>query len=96
MVELCSLTWWKFPDITWRCTEKISIPSSTIQSEASFTIDVYIGILFVICAGMLGMIIIELLYNRIDWYLTPLVNRVVRRYNYTINRNRYRTMNGHP
>ncbi len=96
MAELCSLTWWNFPDVTWRCIEKVSNPSTTIQSEAVITIEVYIGILFVICAGMLGMIIIELLYNRMDWYLTPLVNRVVRRYNFTVQRNRYSTMNGHP
>ena len=96
MAELCSITWWNFPDVTWRCVEKISNPNVTVQNEVSFSIDVYIGILFVICAGMLGMIIIELLYNRLDWYLTPLVNRVVRRYNYTIQRNRLRSMNGHP
>jgi hypothetical protein len=71
-------------------------PSVTIQSEVSFSIETWVGILFMICAGILGMIIIELLYNKIDWYLTPLVNRVVRRYHYTIQRNRLRSMNGHP
>ena len=96
MAELCSITWWKFPDISYRCVEKLSSPNVTVQNEVSFSIDVYIGILFVICAGMLGMIIIELLYNRLDWYLTPLVNRVIRRYNYTIERNRLTTMQGHP
>ena len=96
MSSSCVITWWKFPDVAFVCTEKISSPSVTVQSEAALTIDVYIGILFVLCAGMLGVIIIELLYNRLDWYLTPLVNRVVRRYNYTIQRNRLRSMNGHP
>jgi hypothetical protein len=96
MAELCSITWWKFPDVTWKCVEKLSNAPSTIQSEAVFTIDVWVGLLFVICAGILGGVIVELLYHKIDWFLTPLVNRVVRRYNYTVERNRLTTMQGHP
>ena len=96
MVELCVITWWKYPDVTYRCIEKLSNPLSTVQSEVHFTIEMYIGILFILCAGILGAIIVELLYNKSDYFLTPLVNRVVRRYRYTIQRNRYRTMNGHP
>jgi len=96
VVELCSLTWWKFPDVTWRCVEKLSSNSTSTQGEAVLTIDVWVGILFIFCAGILGSVIVELLYNKSDWYLTPLVNRVVRRYNFTVERNRLRSMNGHP
>ncbi len=96
MVEQCVVTWWKFPDITWRCTEKISTPSVTVQSEVSFSIEVLVGILFVICAGMLGVIIIELLYNKSDYFLTPLIDKMRKRYNWTLERNRLRTMQGHP
>ena len=96
MAELCSLTWWKFPDVTYRCIEVISNPSNTIQSEVNFSIETWVGLLFILCVGILGAVIVELLYNKSDWYLTPLVNRVVRRYNFTVQRNRLRTMNGHP
>ncbi len=96
MPSSCVVTWWKFPDIAFKCTEKLSSPSVTVQSDAVLTIDVLVGMLFILCAGILGAIIVELLYNKSDWFLTPLVNRVVRRYHYTIQRNRLRSMNGHP
>ena len=99
VAELCSVTWWKIFRLelpNWHCVERVINPSSTIQTEVVFTIDVWVGLLFVLCAGILGAIIVELLYNKADWFLTPLVNKVVRRYHYTINRNRYDTMNGHP
>jgi hypothetical protein len=96
MAELCSVTWWKFPDVTWRCVEVASSPSVTIQSEVNFSIEIWVGVLFMICAGILGSIIVELLFNKSDWFITPLVNRVVRRYHYTIERNRLTTMQGHP
>jgi hypothetical protein len=70
--------------------------SSTIQGEITFTIETFVGILFIILAGVLGGLIVELLYHKSDWFLTPLYNRVVRRYYYTIERNRLLSMNGHP
>ena len=96
MVELCVITWWKYPDVTYRCIEKLSNPLSTLQSEVHFTIEIYIGILFILCAGILGAIIVELLYNKSDYFLTPLVNYCVKRYSYVQTRNRLRSMNGHP
>ena len=96
MVELCSLTWWKFPDISYQCIEKLTPPNVTVQSEVSFSIESWVGLLFMICAGILGVVIVELLYNKTDWFIDPLYNRVVRRYNFTLERNRLRTMQGHP
>ena len=96
MAELCTLTWWKFPDITYRCVEKLSSQSVTVQNEVNFSVEAWVGLLFILCAGILGVVIVELLYNKTDWYLTPLYNRVVRRYYWTLERNRLRTMQGHP
>ena len=96
MVELCSITWWKFPDITYKCIEKLSNPNVTVQSEVNLSVEVWVGLLFLFCAGFLMAIIIELLYNKVDWFIDPLYNKVVRRYNFTIERNRLRTMQGHP
>ena len=96
MVELCSITWWEFPDITYKCIEKLSNPNVTVQSEVNLSVEVWVGLLFLFCAGFLMAIIIELLYNKVDWFIDPLYNKVVRRYNFTIERNRLRTMQGHP
>ena len=96
VAELCSVTWWKFPDVTWRCVEVASSPNITIQSEVNFSIEIWVGVLFMMCAGILGGLIVELLFNKSDWFITPLVNRVIRRYNYTVERNRLLTMQGHP
>ena len=84
----------------WECTPQfVDVNYTTIQSiqtSPPITIELMVGILFIICAGILGATIIELLYNKLDWFLTPLVNRVVKRYNFTIERNRLRSMQGHP
>jgi len=86
MVELCSITWWEFPDITYKCIEKLSNPNVTVQSEVNLSVEVWVGLLFLFCAGFLMAIIIELLYNKVDWYLDPLVERVKRRYEYVQSR----------
>ena len=96
MASNCVITWWNFPDITFRCIEKITSPSVTTQSQVSLGIETWVGMLFVLCAGLLGITIVELLYNRTDWFADPLCNRVVRRYRWTLERNRLETMQGHP
>ncbi len=84
----------------WDCTPQfVDVNYTTIQSvqtSSPITIELMVGGLFIFCAGILGAIIVELLFNKSNWYLTPLCNRVVRRYRYTIQRNRLRSMNGHP
>jgi hypothetical protein len=76
----------------------IDFTNTIIQSTSTFnpTVETYVGFLFIIASSILGITIIELLYNKADWFLTPLVNCVVKRYNYTIERNRLLTMRGHP
>ncbi len=96
MGEVCAFAWWKLPSFELACREVIKSNYNTVESSVSLPLEAWVGILFVICAGVLGAIIVELLYNKVNWFLTPLVNKVVRRYHYTINRNRYDTMNGHP
>ena len=69
VAELCSVTWWKIFRLelpNWHCVERVINPSSTIQTEVVFTIDVWVGLLFVLCAGILVAIIVELLYNKAD------------------------------
>jgi hypothetical protein len=84
----------------WDCTpifvDVNYFDTQSIPNPPPITIEFVIGILFIFAAGILAATIIELLYNKLDWYLTPLVNRVVRRYNFTVQRNRLRSMNGHP
>ena len=93
----CVFEWYYLPEFIITCTEKVRSASVTIPSDATnFSVESYVGLLFMLCAGILGVAIVELLYNKSDWYLTPLVNRVVRRYHWTIERNRLRTMQGHP
>jgi len=55
-----------------------------------------LSLLFIFAVGLFGGTIVELLYNKLDWFLIPLCNTVTKRYNYTIERNRLETMNGHP
>ena len=97
--EYCFVNVFQWPP-KWDCTPQfVDVNYTTVQSiqtSPPFTIELMVGLLFLFCAGILGVIIIELLYNKSDYFLTPLVNRVVRRYNFTIERNRLRSMNGHP
>ncbi len=96
MGEVCTFAWWKLPSFELACREVIKSNYNTVESSVSLPLEAWVGILFVVLSGILGAIIVELLYNKVNWFLTPLVNKVVRRYHYTINRNRYDTMNGHP
>lgn len=98
----CIFRWWDiisgiFPEYV--CTDYyinyIIEPLKTINLFNP-TVEMGVGILFLFAVGILGVTITELLANKLDWYLTPLVNRVVKRYRYTIQRNRLNTMNGHP
>lgn len=93
----CVITWWDFPNIILQCANKIRTDGvSEAPNDFNPGIEWAVGILFLIAVGILGSTIVELLYNKSDWYLTPLVNRVVKRYNFTLQRNRLRTMSAHP
>ncbi len=96
MGEVCAFAWWKLPNFELACREVIKTNYSTVESSVSLPLEAWVGMLFVICAGVLGAIIVELLYNKVNWFLDPLYNRVVRRYYWTLERNRLRSMNGHP
>ena len=76
----------------------IDYTDTVVNSVSSFnpTIEMYIGLLFIIAVSILGITIIELLYNKSDWYLNPLVNYCNKRYGYVIERNRLNSMKGHP
>ena len=96
MGEVCAFAWWKLPSFELACREVVKSNYNTVESSVNLPLEAWVGILFVVLSGILGVVIVELLYNKSDWFLTPLVNRVVKRYNYTIQRNRLRSMNGHP
>ncbi len=98
--EHCFVNVFHFPP-SYDCSPQfvpIDFTNTIIQSTSTFnpTVETYVGFLFIIASSILGITIIELLYNKADWFLTPLVNCVVKRYNYTIERNRLLTMRGHP
>ena len=46
--------------------------------------------------SLLGITLCELCYNKLDYLLSPIIDRVTKRYYYTVERNRLGTMNGHP
>lgn len=96
VVEICTWAWYYLPEFVIDCYEKISSPSVTVSSPVNFGIEAWVGILFIICAGILGIVIVELLYNKLDWYLTPLVDYCIKRYAFVQERNRLSTMQGHP
>ena len=96
MGEVCAFAWWKLPSFELACREVIKSNYNTVESSVGLPLEAWVGILFVVLSGILGAIIVELLYNKVNWFLDPLYNRVVRRYYWTLERNRYRTMNGHP
>ena len=99
---ICSFRWWnifdgKIPDYNCKdfYTDYMLEPVKAANSFNPST-ETYVGMLFLIAASILGIAIVELLHNKTDWYITPLVNRVVKRYRYTLERNRLATMQGHP
>lgn len=53
-------------------------------------------LLFLVSVSVFGITIIELLYNKLDWYVQPLANIVIRRYKFVVERNRLQTMTPHP
>ena len=99
MSEFCVITWWKLKEIFWQCTEKtwtMNNTNTTVQAELPHNIEVMVGILFIFAVGVLGSVIIELLNNKLDWFVDPLVKLVNKRYAHVQSRNRLHTMNGHP
>lgn len=81
----------------WYCADKM-VGDVGEASVTSFepSISLVVGVFMMLAIGMFGVTLVELLNNKLDWYITPLVNRVNRRYMFVIERNRLRTMNGHP
>lgn len=53
-------------------------------------------LLMIFAAGIFGATILELVLNKLEWYISPLVTRIQKRYNFITERNRLETMNGHP
>ncbi len=96
----CAVRFWNLlsgnlPD--YHCTASdIHNPSSNIANWPEWTAQSQLDILFLMLAGIAGILIVELAANRIDHLLNPLVWRVEKRYAYVQERNRLRTMNGHP
>ena len=85
----------------WDCTPHfvpVDYFDEVIETVNTFnpTVETYVGLLFLFAASILAITIIELLYNKLDWFLTPLIGKITKRYRYTIQRNRLRSMNGHP
>ncbi len=100
MGEICHLDFIKslfVPKIPeWSCIEKPASLSVTVSEPFAVSIEAVIGMFFVLIAGMLGILIVELLYNKSDYFLDPLVRLTVKRYCRVQERERLKTMNGHP
>jgi hypothetical protein len=100
----CRFEWWKVLDFEFPkyiCKPFLGSsghnpPVETIGRLPELTIEFTVGIFFVLLAGVLGILILELLYNKADWFLTPLTNYCTKRYSHVQERNRLRTMRGHP
>lgn len=83
----CNLAWWKLPEFVIQCKEKIEPESVTVISDAiNLSTQSWVGLLFMLASAILGIVIVELLYNKIDWYIDPLVERVKKRYEFVQNR----------
>ena len=83
----CVFEWYHLPGFVIRCTEKIVPESVTVVSDAiNLSTQSMIGMLFILASAILGIVIVELLYNKLDWYLDPLVEKVKKRYEYVQSR----------
>lgn len=99
----CVLTWSKIIDILfsnyecddspWYYDETVSIPEMNLPV---FDVSVQVEVVFVLLAALIGILIIELIENRFDYLLAPLVRIVMKRYRFVCERNRMSTMHGHP
>ena len=54
------------------------------------------GFFLILCAGLLGVLIVELMDKKFGYLIDPIVIFVLKRYDYVIERNRLLSMNGHP
>ena len=83
----CVFEWYHLPEVIIKCTEKIAPESVTVVSDAiNLSTQSWVGMLFMLASAILGIVLVELLYNKLDWYLDPLVERVKRRYEYVQSR----------
>lgn len=97
-VNVFKITSGKLP--SYDCTP-VFVPEdfTRIVSESSLNVSLEtlgISLLFIFAIGLFGATIVELLYNKLDWYLTPLTNLVEKRYRLSVKIRRLNTMNGHP
>jgi len=101
--EYCSLTFWKlfYGELpSWECSPQF-VPIDYFDTVVESTINISfetlgLSILFVFAVGILGATVVELLYNKLDWFITPLCNLINRRYRTVVEIRRLNSMNGHP
>mgnify|MGYP006919669382 CR=1 FL=1 len=82
----CVWEWYRLPEFIIQCTEKVYSPSLTVADSINLSTQSMVGMLFMLASAILGIVIVELLYNKLDWYLDPLVERVKKRYEYVQSR----------
>lgn len=97
---VCHFAWWKIfdgklPD--WDCTDIMlnyipAVRETIVMVEKEITVELQIGIFFVLVAGLLGSLIVELFYNKIDLFFEP----VEKKYARVLIRKRLESMRGHP
>lgn len=96
----CVIRWWnifseKLPD--WNCWE--APPNLVVDSQFTwgFSIETVVPYtLFIFGVGLFGATLIEWLNNKLEWIIDPLIKKIQERYSFVVERNRLKTMNGHP
>lgn len=83
----------KIPE--YQCSP-VSHTWGTVESDFTMPESLGVQLLFIFAVGILGTTVIELLNNKLDWFLDPLTNRIEKRYHFIRERNRLNSMNGHP
>ena len=83
----------KIPE--WTCKDVVlDFIIEPIEQVNTFnpTVELGVGMLFVLLAGLLGSLIVELLFNKMDLFLNP----IEKKYQIVQSRKRLESMNGHP
>ena len=94
----CIIGWWKFLDGEYLHCKEIEIlypnalPREIINKTIEITDTFLIGIAFVIIAGLLGSLIVEFLFQKLDLYLEIIDKKYIK----VQNRHRLESMRGHP
>ena len=106
MVHACSIQWWKvfsWELPRWGCSEDLIFPQITnftpvtpIMNYPIIDLPFQIEMLFLLCAGILGILLVELMSNKFGYLIDPIVMYTRRRYSYVQVRNRLNSMKGHP